>query len=206
MAETTWAVLRGLLVERYDHLKRGLTRKLGSEELASESLHETWLRLHREDSIGTIHNASGFLFRVALNLAIDRLRGEKRRIDQFEIEALLDVPDSAPGPARTAHGRLELEMLEQAIQELPKRTRAILLASRIEGLTHQAIARRLRVSKRTVAYELKRAMKLLEARLEEKSPPDCAPPPPESSQEEGDPRTVRKIASRGPRRTGYGKA
>ena len=47
MAETTWALLRDLLTDRYTEFKVRLTRRLGSEELASESLHETWLRLHR---------------------------------------------------------------------------------------------------------------------------------------------------------------
>ncbi|WP_084799655.1 RNA polymerase sigma factor [Bradyrhizobium sp. Ai1a-2] len=183
MADTTWAALRGLLVERYEHFRGRLTHRLGSEELASESLHETWLRLHRDDHIGTVHNAPAFLLRIAINVAVDRLRGEKRRADWSEIEALIEVPDTAPDPARTTHGRLEFEMLEQAIRELPKRTRAILLASRLEGLTHRAIAQRLAISNRTVAYELKRAITILEARLEKSSPPDCVEAPPGSSQE-----------------------
>lgn len=46
----TWALLRDVLAERYDELRTRLSRWLGSDELARESLNETWLRLHREDS------------------------------------------------------------------------------------------------------------------------------------------------------------
>jgi hypothetical protein len=54
MAETTWALLRDLLTDRYTEFKVRLTRRLGSEELASESLHETWLRLNRSGHVGSI--------------------------------------------------------------------------------------------------------------------------------------------------------
>lgn len=168
MADTTWAALRGLLIERYEDFKGRLTRQLGSEELASESLHETWLRLHREDEIGAVQNPPAYLLRIVINVAMDRLRGEKRRAHRSEIEAALEIADSAPDPAQTVQARLELKALEQAIRELPERTRAILVASRLEGLTHQAIAQRLEISKRTVAYELERAIAILEAGLDEK--------------------------------------
>jgi RNA polymerase sigma factor (sigma-70 family) len=181
MAETTWALLRGLLADRYEDFKARLTRHLGSEELASESLHETWLRLHREDDIGAVRNPPAYLLRIVVNVAMDRLRVENRRARRSEIQAALEIADHAPGPAREAEARLELRALESAINELPERARAILIASRLDGLTHQAIAKRLGISRRTVVYELERTVALLEAQLEKNPPTGCAPKPPESS-------------------------
>jgi RNA polymerase sigma factor (sigma-70 family) len=166
MAETNWAALRGLLAERYEELKGRLTRWLGSEELASESLHETWLRLHRAGNAGVIESPPAYLLRVAFNIARDRLRADNRRVRRSEIDALLGIPDPAPGPDRAAEARLELELLERAIRDLPERSRAILLASRVEGLTHRQIADRLDISKRLVQYELERAVQALEERIE----------------------------------------
>ncbi len=105
-----------LLIERYEDFKGRLTRQLGSEELASESLHETWLRLHREDEIGAVQNPPAYLLRIVINVAMDRLRGEKRRAHRSEIEAALEIADSAPDPAQTVQARLELKALEQAIR------------------------------------------------------------------------------------------
>jgi RNA polymerase sigma-70 factor (ECF subfamily) len=72
--------------------------------------------------------------------------------------------------------RLELQIVERAIRGLPDRSRMILIASRLEGLTHQAIAKQLGISRRTVLYELKRAVEYLDAQLarEGYSSSDCA--------------------------------
>ncbi|MEW6642876.1 MAG: sigma-70 family RNA polymerase sigma factor [Pseudomonadota bacterium] len=183
MAGTTWAALRGLLVDRYEELKLRLTRHLGSEELASESLHDTWLRLHREDEIGPVRNPPAYLLRIAVNTAMDRLRADGRRARRAEIEAALEVADAAPGPARETEARLEIEALEKAMRALPERTRAILMASRLEGLTHQAIAERMGVSRRTVAYELERAIALLEAGRAPDPGVDCTIDPAQTSRE-----------------------
>lgn len=181
MTETTWALLRGLLTDRYDDLKARLTRHFGSEELASESLHETWLRLHRDDEIGAVRNPPAYLLRILVNIAMDRLRADNRRARRSEIQAALEIADDAPDPSREAQGRIELQALERAIKELPERARAILVASRLEGLTHQAIAQRFGISRRTVLYELERSVGLLEARLERNSATGCTDEPPESS-------------------------
>ncbi len=167
MTVATWEFLRALLAERYEDLKISLTRQLGSEELASECLHETWLRLNRQDEAGPMPSPRAFVFRVATNIAKDRLRAERRHARGAEMTAALDVPDPAPGPARETQARLDLKVLENAIRELPKRSRDILIASRVEGLTHQAIADRLGISRRTVLYELERAAKHLAARLKD---------------------------------------
>ena len=54
MTETSLAVIRRLLVERYDELKRRLTRRLGSSELAGEALHDAWLRIAQAVSVGVV--------------------------------------------------------------------------------------------------------------------------------------------------------
>ena len=181
MAETTWAALRGLLIERYEDFSVRLARRLGSEELASESLHETWLRLQRQGNAGDLQSPSAFVFRVAVNIARDHLRAERRRASQSEIATALGMADRVLDPARTVEVRFALNRVERAIRQLPERSRSILLASRLEGLTHQTIARRLGVSRRTVQYELERAVRYLEAQLDKNDDPDCADQPPGSS-------------------------
>ncbi len=164
----TWALLRALLADRYDEIKARLTRRLGSEELASESLHETWLHLHRQDDVGPLKSPSNYLLHIATNIAKDSRRGEYRRASRSEVDAALEVADPAPGPDTLAQIRADLRNTEQAINELPPRMRTILMAARLEGLSHQEIAARLGVSRRTVFYELKRGVEQLDAALEKK--------------------------------------
>lgn len=183
MAETTWALLRDLLTDRYTELKAKLTRRLGSEELASESLHETWLRLHRPGHVGSLERPSAYLLRIAINIATDRLRAESSRARRSEIDALLGTGGESPDPTSELQARLELQIVERAIRGLPDRSRMILIASRLDGLTHEAIAKQLGISRRTVLYELKRAVEYLDAQLENEgySSPDCTPKSPDAS-------------------------
>lgn len=167
MNETTWATLRQLLTEKYDDLWRRLARKLGSEELARETLHETWLRLNRTDPVGQMRSPKAYLFRTALNLATDRLRADNRRVRRAEVDVIIEnLADEAPGPAREAEARLRLAALGDAIQELPYRQRIILISAQLEGETHQKIARRLGVSAKTVQTELKAALKFCETYID----------------------------------------
>ena len=183
MAETTWALLRNLLTDRYAEFKVRLTRRLGSEELASESLHETWLRLHRPGHVGSVERPSAYLLRIAINIATDRLRSERNRARRSDIEAMLGTGEESPDPTVELQARLELQIVERAIMGLPDRPRTILIAARLEGLTHQAIAKRLGISRRTVLYELKRAVEYLDAQLENEgySSTDCTPKSPDAS-------------------------
>ena len=43
MTDATWVALRQRLVEKYDELRIMLTGRLGSDDLARETLHETWI-------------------------------------------------------------------------------------------------------------------------------------------------------------------
>lgn len=167
MGNMTWAFLRDLLANRYEDFKSRLTRRLGSEELASESLQETWLRLYRYDEVGSVQSPVAFIMRVALNIATDQRRAQDRMARRSEIHAALEIADPAPGPAREAEARLQLEALRDAIKTLPERSRQILTAARVQGLSQQEIASRFGISTRMVRIELRRALDHCEAQLGE---------------------------------------
>ncbi|MCK9917125.1 hypothetical protein MXD81_49095 [Microbacteriaceae bacterium K1510] len=88
MSETTWTMLRDLLVDRYNDFKHRLARRLGSSELAAEALQETWLRLDRPGRPGALQRPDAYLFRIALNIAADRRDADRRRLALSEVEAL----------------------------------------------------------------------------------------------------------------------
>jgi RNA polymerase sigma factor (sigma-70 family) len=169
MTETAWMTLRRRLVERYDELRILLTRRLGSEDLARETLHETWLRLDRVDDVAVMRNPDAYLARVALNLATDRQRLETRRARRSDVNAALeDIVDDVPGQAEKLDSRLDLAIFEDAVRELSERRRAILIAARLDEEPHQRIAERFGISKRMVQIELKFALRHCKNRLEQK--------------------------------------
>src|ERR1700733_11068825 len=109
---------------------------------------------------------------MAVNIAIDRRRAENRRARRAETRAALEIPDTAPGPAREAEARLELEALNRAINTLPERTREILIAARLQELPQQDIADRFGITPRMVRIELRRALDHGEAYLEKNTTGD----------------------------------
>lgn len=134
MTETSLPALRQLLLARYDELKARLTQRLGSSELAGDAVQDTWLRLHHAENIGIVRSPVNYLFRIALNIARDRLVSERRYLTAVQIEEMLDLADDSADPASLAESRSELQLVERLISELPPRQREILVAARLDGL------------------------------------------------------------------------
>ena len=116
MVDTPRAFLRDLLTQRYEDLKRKLTWRLGSSELASDALHDTWVHLDdRADRQSEVKSPGAYLMRIAMNMAFDRVQRERRYMSDDEIDALMtEFVDPAPGPAHlrspsssTAHQPLD---------------------------------------------------------------------------------------------------
>jgi len=153
------ATLRDLLTQRYDEFKRRLAWRLGSVELASDALHDTWVRLdEREAALGPVANPVAYLMRMATNVALDRIERDKRYMSADELGSLMDeIVDPAPGPAELTAARHEIEALAKLIDGMPPRRRAIFLAVRVDEMSNQAAAARFGVSARLIGLELKRA-------------------------------------------------
>lgn len=165
MSDATPTILRNLLAARYDDLKARLSRRLGSAELASDALQDTYVRLGRAQVSGPVRSPAAYLFRMAFNIALDRKRAEKRRLARNEVHDLLHIADEAPGPAQIAEARVEVDALQKVIAELPRRRQVILLAARLQGMPQREIARRLGVSLRLVEKELRLAQEYCAQKL-----------------------------------------
>lgn len=167
MSKDGLTALRRVFLDRYDDLKKRLTPRLGSAELASEALQETWLRLSRLDTSADVKSSGSYLFRTVLNVAFDQRKSEKRHLTAMEIESLLDLADETPDPQQIAQARSDLRALKVVLTRLPARQRAILLAARVDGLQLQEIASKLGVSLRLVSKELRLAHEYIVAHREE---------------------------------------
>lgn len=183
MTATTWTALRQLLADRYDDFRRRLTRRLGSEELARETLHDTWIHLHRPHAVETVENPFSYLLSTAFNIATDRRRKESRLARRFEVRAVLEIADEAPSPEAEVEARRDIAALERALEELTPRRRAILLAARLEGMHLRQIADHLGISQRLVEMELKHAVDHCAERLGRKVTRRFGPRPRQTSQE-----------------------
>ncbi len=157
--------LRALLVDRYADLKLRLARRLGSPDWAEDALQDTFLRLDRAEAVGQVRNPAAYLFQIAFNMALSRRRAESRRLSAGEVDDLLHIADDAPDALRIIESRSDIAKLQRIMAELPRRTRDILLAARLDGLSRQQIADRFGISVSLVEKELKRAQEFCAARF-----------------------------------------
>jgi RNA polymerase sigma factor (sigma-70 family) len=156
------ADLQAHLAMHYAQLHRRLERQLGCADLASECLHDAWLRLGERQPREVPANPEAYIYRVACNLAMDSLRERKRWSGLSEERADVDViADLQPGPDLIAEARSEVAAVDRAMQRLPRRHRAVLLALRWHEMSRQEVARRHGVSLRKVDTALRQALGVL---------------------------------------------
>jgi RNA polymerase sigma factor (sigma-70 family) len=165
------AQLQAVLESNYAGLHRRLTRHLGCVELASDSLHDAWLRLGAltaGDGAALAHSPVAYVFRVACNAAMDSLRRNRAWLYADEGDGggagagtagLVDfLADTAAGPERLAELQADVRRLAQAVELLPRRHRQVLEALRVDELSRQEVAERHDMSLRNVDTALRQAL------------------------------------------------
>ncbi len=152
-------VLRDFLVDNYDRFFRRLVYYLGCSDQASDCLHDTWLRLGEMEMPVTINYPDAYVYRVACNLAMDRLRSNRAWQYSGDAETELELLiDPLPGPDVIAEARSDLAAVERAMQRLPHRHRSVLLELRVNEWTRQEVADRYGLSLRRVDTVLRQAL------------------------------------------------
>ncbi|MFA6070295.1 MAG: sigma-70 family RNA polymerase sigma factor [Janthinobacterium sp.] len=167
------ARLQAVLESNYAALHRRLARHLGCAELASDSLHDAWLRLGAltaADGAALAHSPVAYVFRVACNAAMDSLRRNRAWLYADEGDGggtgagagaavLIDIlADTAAGPERLAELHADVRRLAQAVALLPRRHQQVLEALRVDELTRQEVAERHDMSLRNVDTALRQAL------------------------------------------------
>jgi RNA polymerase sigma-70 factor (ECF subfamily) len=177
MMDSSRELLRKVFLLGYDDLKLRLTRRLGSAELAGDALQDAWLRLEQVDALGPVLRPLPYILRIAHNIALKRLRGERTMVSLEDVREELNLVDAAPTPAQAIEARAEFERLLQAAAELTSRQRDILFAARLDGDTLKDIALRFGMPERSVARELRRALLHCAERVDRKAVQQRGPRP-----------------------------
>jgi RNA polymerase sigma factor (sigma-70 family) len=143
-------------VRPYETMLRGWLRsKFASETDIDDLVQETYVRLLHARERGEVTSPKAFLFAVARNIAMDRVRHRKVSHAEplVESEALSVLEEGEGIPETIAHHQ-ELEILTEAIQSLPDRCRQIFTLRKVYGLPQAEIAAQLGLSINTVSAQL----------------------------------------------------
>ncbi|WP_432241009.1 RNA polymerase sigma factor [Herbaspirillum robiniae] len=157
MTEQIASGLVDYLTRHYAAIKSRLGRIVGSPDLASDALQDTWLRLQARDEPGGIQNPGSYILRIGVNIAIDMRRRQSRAVSLDEVNAAMELVDPAPGTEHVAQVRSDVQEVLRHIEELPKRQRSVIVMVHFDGLAQKEVAEMLGISLRTVESDLKKA-------------------------------------------------
>jgi RNA polymerase sigma-70 factor (ECF subfamily) len=161
------------LVRRHERRVFGVVlRMLGSREEAEDVAQEVFLNLHRSGHrFRKEARFSTFVYRVAVNAALNRRRSLGRR--RARLEGLIrrqaagdDLPYAPRGPEESVAGGELRAQLQRAILELGEALRAPLVLHDVEGLAYAEIANILGLAEGTVKSRIHRARRALRRQLE----------------------------------------
>ncbi|HEX2928450.1 MAG TPA: sigma-70 family RNA polymerase sigma factor [Candidatus Binatia bacterium] len=142
---------------------------LRSREDALEVAQETFFRAYRK-----IHSFQGdssfytWIYRIAVNLAIDAQRRQKRNPLDFResMDGVLEAQNEvAKDPFGDVHDKQLRENLIKAINDLTPEHKAVIVLRTIEGLSYKDIGAILGCSEGTVMSRLHYARKKLQEKL-----------------------------------------
>ncbi|MGW8204078.1 RNA polymerase sigma factor [Sphingomonas bisphenolicum] len=156
-------------------LRRFLIARTGDAADADDVLQELWLKA-RNIQAGPIENGRAYLYRMAQNLVVDRLREKQRRMERerrwsdqatdFAV-AGAEPSDRSQNAEEAILAREEVATLVSAIGNLPDGARKAFELHKIEGLSHADVATRLGISKSGVEKHMAVAMKYLRRALQD---------------------------------------
>jgi RNA polymerase sigma-70 factor (ECF subfamily) len=156
-----WTSRVAELFERHhEALWRFALRMTGDPPAAEDLVQDTFLRATawRRRLPATDSAARAWLMQVLVNARRDRARRENVRRRHAVGASTAVFPSGAPDPERAAAAR---ERLEQALDVLPARRRAVLVLHELEGLDTAAVAAALGLRSATVRWHLAAARRHL---------------------------------------------
>lgn len=166
MAELPLQGLSATLEAQRPALRRFLVARTGSESDADDLLSELWIKANGA-ATGPVANPLNYLFRMANNLVLDRLREARRRSrrerewtgDLHGEDALsYEVADISPNSEQLLLNRDEARRLREAIDQLPAGAQRVVRMHKIDGLSHAEVAANLGISKSAVEKHMAVAM------------------------------------------------
>ncbi len=163
------------LVERYQNRVHAMVYgMIRDQEEARDIVQNAFIKAYQ--NLGTFRIESSFytwLYRIAMNLAIDHCRmAKRRRTSSFE-ESVASRDDDGnllelhhtDGPAKALQRKETQHRIFAAMEELTEEQREVILLREVEGLSYKEIADTMNVPEGTVMSRLFYARKRLQVLL-----------------------------------------
>jgi RNA polymerase sigma-70 factor (ECF subfamily) len=163
----------GEIVSRYkDRIYNLAYRMFGNREEAEDIAQETFLHIFRAlGSFRVEERFSPWIYRIATNLCLDRLRKMKHAVASLDAPAGPegDIPQQVADWSHAPEKVYELSEMradtQEAINALPPKYKVVVVLRHLQDLSYDEIARVLGIPQGTVKTRLFRAREILRRRL-----------------------------------------
>lgn len=157
---------RRTLAEMTQRLRGLLRRKGQSSEDAEDLAQDALLKLELYQRAQDVRDPEAFLRRTAVNQAIDEARRTRRSpLSTSPLDAF-DLVDPSPTPDDLFAANRSLERLTAGLQAMNTKSRDVLMAQRLDGLSYAQIAEQFGISQSAVEKRLARGMRFLQEWME----------------------------------------
>ncbi|MHC4166259.1 MAG: RNA polymerase sigma factor [Planctomycetota bacterium] len=143
------AALRRIYEKYYDYLLTVATALLHDVNAAEDVVHDSFLKLsERTHLLNPRRSLKWYLVACVSNRARDVLRGRGRKA--VGLDESLSLPSKASSPASAAIRNEEMQIISDALEQLPYEQREVVVLRTRGRMTFKAIAELRQVSVRTV--------------------------------------------------------
>jgi len=163
---------RNALAELYSRTSAQLlgivVRMLQRRDAAEEVLHDAFLRIwHSAPSFSVARGTPmSWMTAIVRNVALDRLRRQKREVALEDLPGYDEQADESPSPFQQMAASIEGRALARCLGELEAEQRGCLLLAYYHGLSHDELAQRLQRPLGTVKSWIRRSLVRLRQCLE----------------------------------------
>ena len=167
-AKDARALIEGLVASHGDQLRRFLFARVRNVADVPDITQEVYLRMLRVPNLESVRSPEAYLFTVAQHV-VQQHTLKSAALPTAELDRILNTrtPTAHPDPALELAAAQSLERLQETLDQLSPKVRAVFMLSRRDGLSFDEIALHLGVSKPMVKKYLMKALMQFRLRLEQ---------------------------------------
>ena len=151
----------------YQQLLRYLTVRVRDRHLAADIAHDAYVRMLEGRQEQVVEHPQAYLYRTAMNIAVDAHRRAAVRRSENLDEAEQQEAEQFLSPQDSLYLRQRTQLVERALNELSDHCRKAFLMRKLEGMGHDEIASRMGISKDMVEKHIVNAMRHCRIRVRE---------------------------------------
>jgi RNA polymerase sigma-70 factor (ECF subfamily) len=166
-AKDAQTLIEGLVASHGDQLRRFLLSRVRNIADVPDITQEVYLRMLRVSNVESIRSPEAYLFTVAQHV-LQQHTLKMAALPSAELAQVLNAQSSATqaDPALELVATQSLDRLQETLETLSPKVRAVFMLSRRDGLSFDEIAERLGCSRPMVKKYLMKALLQFRQRLE----------------------------------------